>query len=240
MDALLKAASTLTPASSKKKQRLPWTIEFILAILAQLNPTDPLHVAVEGCLLTVFFTAARLGEFTIPTLKSFNASRHVKPSGIFTDTDRNGLKSTGFHLPVTKSGGPEDVSFSAQTGRIDPESALRRHLTINNPPTNSPLFAYVVNGSHRGLTKRKFLEVTTKAAKAAGLDPLQGHGIWIGATLEYLLRGIPFDVMKVKGRWASDAFLLYLRKHAQILAPYMQAVPVVHEAFVHYSMPPVR
>lgn len=240
MDALLKAASTLTPASSKKKQRLPWTIEFILAILAQLNPTDPLHVAVEGCLLTVFFTAARLGEFTIPTLKSFNASRHVKPSDIFTDTDRNGLKLTGFHLPVTKSGGPEDVSFSAQTGRIDPESALRRHLTINNPPTNGPLFAYVVNGSHRGLTKRKFLEVTTKAAKAAGLDPLQGHGIRIGATLEYLLRGIPFDVMKVKGCWASDAFLLYLRKHAQILAPYMQAVPVVHEAFVRYSMPPVR
>ena len=41
MDALLKAASTLTPASSKKKQRLPWTTEFILAILAQLNPTEP-------------------------------------------------------------------------------------------------------------------------------------------------------------------------------------------------------
>ena len=53
---------------------------------------------------------------------------------------------------------------------------------------------------------------------------MHGHGIRIGATLEYLLRGIPFDVMKVKGRWVSNAFQLYLRKHNQILAPYMQSM----------------
>ena len=190
MDALLKAASTLTPTSSKKKQWLPWTTEFILAILAQFQPTDPLHITVEGCLLMVFFTTACLGEFTIPMLKSFDTSRHIKPSDIFMDTDRNGLKSTGFHLPVTKSGGPEDVLFSAQTGRINPESALQRHLAINNPPMNSPLFAYIVSSSHHGLMKCKkckFLEVTTKATKAVGLNPLQGHGIQIGATIEYLL-----------------------------------------------------
>ena len=51
------------------------------------------------------------------------------------------------------------------------------------------------------------------------------HRICIGATLEYLLRGVPFDAMKVKGRWASNAFQLYLRKHNQILAPYMQLMP---------------
>jgi len=55
-----------------------------------------------------------------------------------------------------------------------------------------------------------------------------------------LLRGVPFDVVKAIGRWASDAFRLYLRKHAQILAPYMQAVPSLHEHFIRYSMPPVR
>jgi hypothetical protein len=60
----------------------------------------------------------------------------------------------------------------------------------------------------------------SKAAIAAGRQPLQGHGIRIGAVLEYLLRGMPFEVMKSKGRWASDSFERYLRKHAQILAPY--------------------
>jgi hypothetical protein len=52
------------------------------------------------------------------------------------------------------------------------------------------------------------IEHLTKAARDAGLDPLQGHGICIGATLEYLLRGVPFDVVKVMGRWASDAFII--------------------------------
>ncbi|KIK74468.1 hypothetical protein PAXRUDRAFT_175626, partial [Paxillus rubicundulus Ve08.2h10] len=92
---------------------------------------------------------------------------------------------------------------------------------------------------HKPLTK-KFLSVLAGAAKKAGIKPLHGHSIRIGSTLEYLLRNIPFDVVKVKGRWASDSFLVYLRRHAQILAPYMQAQPVIHEAFLRYTLPPVR
>jgi len=93
---------------------------------------------------------------------------------------------------------------------------------------------------HRPLTKTKFLERIAKAARDANLEPLQGHGIRIGSTLEYLLRGVPFEAMKVQGRWASDAFLLYLRKHALIMAPYIQASPAIHETFLRYTMPPVR
>ena len=83
------------------------------------------------------------------------------------------------------------------------------------------------------------MERVGEAATAAGLEPLQGHGIRIGSTLEYLLRGVPFDVMKTKGRWAGDSFQLYLRKHAVVVAPYIQATPI-HENFIRYTMPPVR
>ena len=102
------------------------------------------------------------------------------------------------------------------------------------------LFAYRVKHARRPLTKTKFLERVNEAARAAGLEPLQGHGIRIGSTLEYLLRGVPFDVMKAKGRWAGDSFLLYLRKHAIVIAPYIQATPEVQDAFIRYTMPPVR
>ena len=78
------------------------------------------------------------------------------------------------------------------------------------------------------------------AATKANLEPLQGHGIHIGSTLEYLLRGVPFEVIKVKGRWASDAFLIYLTKHAQILAPYMQAQPELQAEFVRLTMPHIQ
>ena len=81
------------------KLQLPWNISFILVVLNQLNPTNPLHCAVKACILTVFFTATCLREFTILTLRSFIAAHHVKASDVFMDTDQNGLKSTGFYLP---------------------------------------------------------------------------------------------------------------------------------------------
>ena len=54
-----------------------------------------------------------------------------------------------------------------------------------------------------------------------------------------LLRGVPFDVVKSMGRWSSDAFLIYLRQHAVIIAPYIQGTPFL-EAFTRYTMPRPR
>jgi len=122
---------------------------------------------------------------------------------------------------------------------MDPNAALAHHLELNNPTQDSHLFTYRHKNGHQPLMKSKFLAELAKAACAAGLEPLQGHGIRIGPTLEYLLRGMPFDVMKVKGRWSSDAFTLYLRKHTQILAPYIQAVPMVQDTFIRLTMPAV-
>ncbi|KAH6901711.1 hypothetical protein BKA70DRAFT_1113585, partial [Coprinopsis sp. MPI-PUGE-AT-0042] len=241
LELLLKAAEREVLKGTRSKKRQPWTIEYMLAIRNQLNLTNPLHVAVWACLLTVFFTCSRLGEFTLRTLKSFNAAIHIMPAHVRAETDREGRKSTIFTLPRSKADvAGEEVSFRSQTGDIDPESALDAHRQLNSPPANGPLFAYLERGKPKPLTKSKFLEVVHQAAISAGLEKLQGHGIRIGSTLEYLLRGVPFDVVKVKGRWASDAFLVYLRKHAQILAPYMQDRPEVHEAFVRIAMPPVR
>ncbi|KAF8812707.1 hypothetical protein BYT27DRAFT_7207547 [Phlegmacium glaucopus] len=132
------------------------------------------------------------------------------------------------------------MSWSAQNGDTDPQAAFNNHLAINSPPPQGPLFAYRADkGGYKPLTKAKFLEVVQQVAKRAGLDPLQGHGIQIGSMLEYLLREVLFDVMKAKGRWASNALLIYLWKHAQVLVPYMQAVLTNHEGFVCLTMLPV-
>ena len=91
------------------------------------------------------------------------------------------------------------------------------------------------------MTWQAFIIQLNKAAQAAGLNHVHGHSIHIRATLEYLLHKVPFDVMKVKGRWASNAFQLYLRKHNQILAPYMQSMPPKTALkFTRLAMPPVR
>jgi hypothetical protein len=241
MDALLKAAVSVTPPSSKRKKRHPYTTEFITSILGQLIPTDPFDAAVASCLTTIFYTAARTGEFTVRTLTSFNPASHVKPSDVTQIADRNGLETTNFHIPCTKASlEGEDVYWARQNGPTDPESAWANHVRVNSPPPDGHLFAFRFKKGYRPMTRSKFLSRLTAAAVSAGLNPIQSHGIRIGATLEYLLRGIPFDVVKVKGRWSSEAFTLYLTKHAQILAPYMQAVPAVHETLIRLTMPPVR
>ena len=210
-----------------------------------MNLEDPLDAAVFACLTTCFYASGRLGEFTVQTLQRFNPSTHITRQNLTYDQDRNGLKVTVLHLPRTKMVGSEgeDVYWATQGDETDPTAALQSHLQINQPTDASHLFAYWANSarhSRKPLTKAKFLERVSKAARAAGLEPLQGHGIRIGSTLEYLLRGVPFDVMKAKGRWAGDSFLLYLRKHAVIIAPYIQAAPSTHENFIRYTMPPAR
>jgi len=186
-------------------------------------------------------TCARLGEFLVPTLTAFDPARHVKPSDVKLDVDRTGATVTTFTLPVTKTSPTgERVQWARQHGAVDPEAAMKIHLRINKPPSDGPLFAYKQRGRFVPLTRSTFLRRLTVASRAAGMPMLQGHGIRIGATLEYLLRGIPFDVVKVIGRWQGESFLRYLREHAQILAPYLQASPALQGAFIRYTMPPAR
>jgi hypothetical protein len=246
METMLRAAQKLTPPSSKKEQRRPYTPDFIAALSHHFDHTNPLDAAVYACLTTCFYASARLGEFTVRRLDGFDHNKHVTPRNLSQDQDRNGLKVTVLHLPTTKTAQieGEDIFWARQDGPTDPCAAMANHLIVNNPLEDHHLFSYEQKKGNKTiwqpLTKTKFLDRVKKAALAANLDPLQGHGIRIGSTLEYLLRGMPFDIMKSKGRWASDAFLLYLRKHAVIMAPYIQAKSTVHEAFIRYTMPPAR
>jgi hypothetical protein len=216
-------------------------IDTIIKICSHLSLTDPLDAAIFACLTTTFFTTARTREFTVKNLNSFNLDLHITRNNMSIQRDRQGLEITNFHLPHTKAAPQgEDVNWAKQDGLADPHRALMNHIVINNMPPNLHLFSYKAKNTHRPLTRAKFLKTLEKAVKSAGISPLKGHGIRIGSTLEYLLWNVPFEVVKVKGRWASDAFLTYLRKHTQILAPFMQAKPAVHEAFLHITIPPIH
>lgn len=241
IDALMTGSARTAPTTSRRKKRRPYTPQYISTLREKFNLNDPVDAAAFACLTTTFYTAARLGEFTVPRLGGFNPLIHVKPSDVSDQQDLQGNKVKSFHIPRTKTTpAGEDIHWAKQHGSTDPEAAFANHLAVNQPPPNGALFAYKWKNTHRPLTKTKLLTRIAEASKAAGLDPLQGHGIRIGATLEYLLRGHSFEVVKQIGRWSSEAFTGYLTKHAQILAPYLQAAPEVHDAVIRYTMPPVR
>ncbi|ESK93217.1 tyrosine recombinase [Moniliophthora roreri MCA 2997] len=224
MKALLRASVHMTPGSLKKKKRQPWTIPFIKSILEELNPDDSIDAVIAACLTTTFYSGACLGEFTVPKLNDFHPDKYITWAHMSAGKDRNSFEVTIFHIPRTKLApeAGEDVYWAIQNRPTNPNSHLENHFQVNNPTSRSYLFTYQVRDH----------------AKAKGLEPLQGHGIHIGATLEYLLQGVPFDMVKSTFQWKSDAFLTYLRKHAEIMAPYMQ--PQLHQEFIQHIMPPVR
>lgn len=240
----LEGATKLAPMSSKRPLRPPFTTDIIASIKQLLSPDEPLDAAVFACITTCFWCVARLGEFTVPNLKAFDASKHVTRENISSVTDRNGLKVMKFDLPWTKmsssTGRGESVQCAKQDGPSDPVAALDVHFRMNPAPPGSHLFAWKFkDGSFRPLTRKQFLSRVSDLTSRMGLPNIKGHSLRIGGTLEYLLQGVPFDAVQSQGWWAGKAFSLYLRKHAMILAPYIQATPG-DEPFTRYSLPPVR
>jgi len=243
MDVIIKGAKAMAPRSSTREKREPMTVEYITRLRPYFSDAIPLDVAVFACLTSAFWSTARLGELTVRNLSAFNPETHVKRSDLGRSVDRNGLSTTTIHIPRSKSSPieGENLYWGKQTGASDPESALQKHLEINNPDQNFHLFGYANKGKMVPLTKTAFQKCLSDAASKAKLTSLHGHSIRIGSTLEYLLRGTPFEVMKVKGRWNSDAFHKYLRDHAKILAPYMQAAPPeIHDQFIRVAIPSAR
>lgn len=164
---------------------------------------------------------------------------HVKPLDISKKLVRDGHAVTSAHLPVTKAvHDGEDVAWGPQQQHnIDPDTLLAEHMCVNMPTINGPLFTWrhPKNGV-RALTKTEFMKCINSAAVALAMDPLQGHGLCIGATLEYLLCGLLFETVKAISRWSSNTFIVYLCQHAVILAPYLQGTPIFAE-FNRFIMP---
>ncbi|KAI5897477.1 uncharacterized protein SCHCODRAFT_02461006, partial [Schizophyllum commune H4-8] len=144
LDVLLKAADKLAPPTSRRKQRQPYTIEILARVRPRFDLQVPLDAATWACLTTTFWSGARLGEFTVTNLQSFDPRVHVKPSDMSSVSDRQGNKQQKFHIPRTKANQlhGEDVFWAEQPGEIDPKLALDAHLALNTPGPNDALFSY--------------------------------------------------------------------------------------------------
>ena len=205
---------------------------------------DPCDAAIYACTVVTFYCVARLGEFTVPNIREkFDPTKYVTRRDVQMLKDKDGLPVIKFRIPVTKCEATgEDMQCAPQAGCVtDPEAALRNHLRLNPAPPDAHLFAWKHPKSGlRPLSKTQVTNKLAEIAKRNDLADLKGHSLRIGGTLFYLLKGVPFDVVKVIGRWAGDAFTLYLRDHALILAPFLQSEPRIFNDFMHIAMPPVR
>ncbi|KAJ3489107.1 hypothetical protein NLI96_g2341 [Meripilus lineatus] len=245
---LYKAADNNAPMSARRPPRKPYTIKHLERIIEKLDSSTSLGANVKAVGTSLIYGIARMGELTVKNMEDFDPAKHPQISDVSKIVDDHGNEATSIHLPWTKCGpiSGESISYAIQNSLSCPVMALQNHIHINKPQKGEHLFTYTrINPRTKReervpLTHHKFLACIAEAAKEAGVETLSGHGFRIGGVLEYLLRGLPFDVVKYKGRWASNAFAIYLRRHAEILAPYIQAGGAVQGEFVRIMFPSIR
>ena len=82
---ILKGAAKLAPPSTKQVLRAPITMDVIEVIKAHLKDQDPFDTAFFACLTTIFYAAARVGEFTLRRLDGFDPGEHITLNGVRDD-----------------------------------------------------------------------------------------------------------------------------------------------------------
>lgn len=188
-----------------------------------------------------FYSVSRLGEFTVPAIKRFDAHIHITRANISQSTNHDNLEVVSFNIPRTKCAPTGETTHIAPIPHLTNQVEwLHNHFRINNPSHNDHLFAWRHQKGIRPLTK---LEVTLRIKEIVlqhSLPDLKGHSLRIGGTLHYLLQGTPFEVVKTMGRWSGESFTLYLRHHALILAPYLHEHQDRAIQLNQFMLPPVR
>jgi hypothetical protein len=253
------------PPSSKREKREPYTIAMLHTIRSHLDLDDPLDAACWACCCIAFFSLARLGELTIKR-GSFAPDIHATRAHLGHRQNSSGQGVSTLHIPKTKAApikGEDLVWHLQQDTASCPETAMQNHLRVNaGAADNDHIFAYrtpppkatkkrrTVAGAvtvealplFTALTFDTFNTRIKKAAAAAKLKLPSAHAFRIGGTTEYLLRGMSVEVVRLLGRWASDAFKRYIRKHAEIMAPYLEEHDEVVTILTRCSveLPPVR
>ena len=99
---------------------------------------------------------------------------------------------------------------------VCPVTAVLRFLAIR-PVRDGPLFIWS-NGSP--LTQQQFVRAVRAILTEANVDQTaySGHSFHIGAATSAARAGIPAHVIKMLGRWESEACLLYVRMPQEFLA----------------------
>ena len=160
IEALLKAAHKLSPRSSKRKEKPPWTIRDLTTFCEALDQNNPKDSAVLACLTTAFWGTARLGEVTVPKLNGFDPNLHIKPSDVQHNVkDRNNCEETIIFVPWTKTAREkgENIFWAKQDGPVDPQHTLQNHLKINSPKENDHLFSFKHANGYRPMMRSIFI-----------------------------------------------------------------------------------
>ena len=206
--------------SAPRRLRLPITLdvmEKIKRVLLQ-RPKDPENVMMWAACCTAFFGFLRCGEFTIPSLATYDPEVHLFLADVAVDDK---LAPTVVQITIKQSKtdpfrqGVQLYLGKTDTGLCPVKAVWAYRATRDAIP--GPLFKLA---NTQGLTRQEFSARLTRTLTAAGV-PVKGyttHSFRIGAATTAKEAGVSDVHIKMLGRWKSDAYQLYVRTPKECLA----------------------
>ena len=165
-----------------------------------------------------FYGLARLGELIQSNSSSAVNTLYIDNITIHTDSNPPCIL---IYLPIAKtrnSAFPDVLIIHKSFDELCPFRILllylKARLSLNLTHDPKYLFCHA-DGSLA--TKQWFLN----KLNAISMHHLTGHGFRAGGTTELICRGLPPYIVQMIGRWSSDAFEEYIRRHPLVMNAYL-------------------
>lgn len=205
----IKSTKNLQPLDSIQEKCLSVSLNMFLSFRDHLDLTLPEDACIWAIACTTFWSQICIGEFCPKTERDYDMD--ITPTWEwFGSPSSTGTRT--LYLPRTKRGTlkGETVVVMWQHELNDPIAALENHALVNNCFRTATI-AYFRNLSRLmvGMTVHCILKRLNGILANAQHFCITGHCFRIGRTTHLLLQGVPPDVIKLMGRWTSDAFLHY-------------------------------
>lgn len=189
-------------------KRCPITSELMRVIYNSLDMSEYNHVMLWAACCLGFFGFLRAGEFTVNG--TFDPKFHLIPQDVQVDSPV-GPKSIRVFVKCSKTDPFRQGCFiyiGKNSSPLCPVNAIIKYLHWRGPRAG-PLFTQR-DGSP--LT-RKAVSVSIKSIlQTAGIPGhFSGHSFRIGAATTAAEKGVPDHMIKMLGRWSSDAYQKYIR-----------------------------
>lgn len=233
-DMVRKAVAKHAPKTSSRPKRPPVTLRHLQLLAEKLDGRNSLDIAVKAVACVAFWACVRLGELVVKRAdQAFDPDRLVAQDVAVSheSTRESNRPYIQFDIPWTKTTKNEGATIVLVPGeggdQTCPVEALSWHRKVNSdqesPRHDRPLFSFKIREEPgwAPLTKDRFMARCNEIWAEGGLGRLTGHSFRIGGTTELLLQGVDPSVVKLRGRWKSDAFLLYWRKVDQVVPEFL-------------------
>ena len=207
---LLKGTKRVLGAAHR--QKLPITPAILRQLFKQIDFTLPLEVTFWAACLVAFFSFFRKSNLLVKSITSFDSNLHLCRRDATFSEDGVTLavrwsktiqyRQRVLHIPLPRIPGSP----------LCPAQTLILALRLCNSPPSAPLFTYPTRTGWLPLTVQVFQDKLHKYLRQLNINPsdYSGHSFRRGGASFALECGLPSEVIKAQGDWASNAYENYI------------------------------